>query len=460
LIYQSTRGGAPESDFATVILDGLAPDGGLYVPKTLPTFDATEMAALRGADLSRITCAITAKFAAGCLDPRQVDTILSHAFAGFTHPAATPLVELAPQSWLLELFHGPTLAFKDVAMQVLAPLMAHFLTQQGRTAFILGATSGDTGGAAMAAFAGVAGVRSLFLYPDGGVSPFQEAQMLGLSGPTQRAIPVSGSFDDCQRIVKSLVARPDLRERLGLTAVNSVNWGRILAQSGYYARTALILGTPDRQVDFVVPTGNFGNIYAGWIARRMGFPIGRLTMAVNENDSLHGAFHHGALTPASTVKTNTPAIDIQLASNLERLVHDLAPDAVRTMVQALSERKPASVRSLAAENLAAFFDVQRVSQGQTLARIKTVFDQTHHIVDPHTALALEAASIRPHADRETVVLATAHPIKFAETVTRMIDEKHLLRGCPSSSTVNAQRPTAIAATEGEVAEAIENCARN
>lgn len=416
MIYQSTRGSSPEVDFAQTILGGLAPDGGLYVPKSIPLFDASAQAELRGADLTRITCAIAARFAEASLTPGQVDQLLKDAFAGFTHPAITPLVEIGQRQWLLELFHGPTLAFKDVAMQVLAPLLGHFLGREDRTALILGATSGDTGGAAMAAFVGTPSVKSVFLYPHGGVSSFQAAQMQGLSNANHRAIAVNGSFDDCQRIVKSLLKRPDLRARLGLTAVNSVNWGRILAQSAYYARTALILGRADRPVDFVVPTGNFGNVYAGWIARRMGFPVGRLTLVVNENDSLQQVFQHGQLKRADVIRTNTPAIDIQIASNLERLVYDISPGDVAAIATAMNDGTPVLLPQLATDAMRDCFDVIRVAQDRTLARIKSSHSATGQIVDPHTALAIEGAAMRPRSDRETVVLSTAHPIKFRENV--------------------------------------------
>ncbi len=414
--YISTRGHAPEVGFETAILDGLAPDGGLYVPRHVMPFSAPELAACRSESLTALNARIFAHFAEGA----PVEPLLAHAHDRFTHPAITPLVQIDRDRWVMELFHGPTLAFKDLAMQALAPLMGHFLARAGRHATILGATSGDTGGAALAGFADVPGVEALFLYPEGGVSPFQAAQMQALSRPGLRAVPVRGSFDDCQRIVKSILAGAKAPAPPGLTAVNSVNWGRILAQSAYYARAALLLGSPDRPVHFVVPTGNFGNLYAGLLAKRLGFAVGQLVVATNANDSLHRIIENGTAARATVARTLSPAMDIRVPSNLERLIFDLAGDAgaaqVRTLYTADSLTLPPAIH----QHLRALLRSESVSDAQTLARIRETEARAGYVPDPHTAVGLEIACRVELPPGEVVTLATAHPVKFAETVTQAL----------------------------------------
>jgi threonine synthase len=411
--YISTRGLAPAATFAKVILDGLAPDSGLYVPRVLPRLDPASLDRLKGVDFVATAEAVLTPFVAGTIAADRLRTILRGAYARFSHPAVAPLVEVAPRRWVLELFHGPTLAFKDHALQILGPLMGHFLAQADRRAFVLCATSGDTGGAALAALAGVDRVRALVLYPMGGVSAFQEAQMHGLAGPTRRVIAVDGSFDDCQRLVKEALGDSSLRERYGLAAVNSVNWGRIAAQAVYYAHASLRLSRAGEPVDFAVPTGNFGNAYSGLIAQRMGFPVGRVLVATNDNDALVRVADEGVLSPGGVVRTNTPAMDIQLASNFERVLFDLGANC-ETPVAGLLGGAPLPERMR--RGLRDSLSFARVSQPATLARMKTLFDQTGYIADPHTALALEAAERFDAGPRHLVTLATAHPAKFAETV--------------------------------------------
>ena len=420
MIYISTRGKAPATNFDTVILEGIASDGGLYLPRTVPQFTAKEQQALAREDMTALTIEIVRRFAGESLEENTLRSLLGNCFSCFSHPAITPLVQIGPGRWVMELFHGPTLAFKDVAMQVLAPLMGHFLRTRQRSAFIIGATSGDTGGAALAAFAALPQLGALFLYPDGGVSPFQAAQMQALSSSRRRAIPVDGNFDDCQRIVKSLLARPDLRERFGLTAVNSVNWGRIVAQSTYYALAAMTLGAAGRPVHFIVPTGNFGNVYAGILAKRMGFAVGELVIASNENDSLHRLLQTGTLEPGAVIRTNTPAMDIQLASNVERILYDLAGpepgNIVRRIMDDLGTRNVATLPPALLQALQQTLRSQRISQEETLATMRTSYEKSGYLADPHTAVALAAVERLRLPPGEVVVLATAHPAKFSETV--------------------------------------------
>lgn len=412
-MYRSTRGQAPLAGFDTVIRDGLAPDGGLYVPERVVPFTPAELADARGLSLIELTGRIVVRFGG---DAARVPALLARAHDGFTHPAVVPLVQTGADAWVMELFHGPTLAFKDLAMQVLAPLMGDALARAGRTATIIGATSGDTGGAALAAFAGVPGVRALFLYPQGGVSAFQAAQMAALSRPDLRAVPVTGSFDDCQRIVKSLLAGGAVPR---LTAVNSVNWGRILAQSAYYAFAALRLGSAGTPVNFAVPTGNFGNVYAAILARRLGFAVGSLVVATNANETVHQLVHTGRAGGGPVVPTLSPAMDIKVPSNLERLIHDLGADGAQVRdlfggagAMALPGDLHAALRATVLS--------AAVSDDETLAQMRAMRGRTGYVADPHTAVALAAAGRVDLPPGPVVVLATAHPVKFRETVARAL----------------------------------------
>jgi threonine synthase len=414
--YISTRGRSSVADFATVILDGLAPDGGLYVPRTIPRLEAGVIRALEGATFARTAEAVLTPFTGGKINASALHTILNGAYARFEHTSVAPLIEVAPRRWVLELFHGPTLAFKDHALQILGPIVGHFLAERGREAFVLCATSGDTGGAALAAMEGVGNVRALVLYPKGGVSAFQEAQMHALTGPGRRVVAVEGSFDDCQRLVKQVLGDVALRDRYRLTAVNSVNWGRIAAQAVYYAHAALRLSRNGEPVDFAVPTGNFGNAYSGLVAQRMGFPVGRLLVATNENDTLVRVAETGRMSPRPVVPTNTPAMDIQRPSNLERLLFDLSGDGASVAACLDGQDIPQAMRAGLEKGLS----LARVSQSATMARMRRLFHQTGYIADPHTALALDAADGLDPGPRHLVTLATAHPVKFAETVVAAI----------------------------------------
>lgn len=418
MIYCSTRSPSIEADFRTAILSGLAPDGGLFVPRQVPRLDAATLARLEGASFLETALAVIGPFVGDSIDRQTLAALLHQAYAPFTHPSVAPLVDIAPRRWVLELFHGPTLAFKDHALQTLGALIGNFLDKGRQRPLVLCATSGDTGGAALSALARIESLRLLVLYPRGGVSAFQEAQMHALSGPSRRVRAVAGSFDDCQRLVKQAFADPGLRQRHSLMAVNSVNWGRIAAQAVYFAHAALRLARPGMPVDFAVPTGNFGNVYSGLLARRMGFPVGRLLVATNANDALVRLAETGALAPRPVIATNTPAMDIQIASNLERLLFDLtreqpvAGGGVEPLMAgaALSEGVLADLRRT--------LEFARVSPSATEAQMRGLHDQTGYLADPHTALALAAVQGIARHDRQLVILSTAHPAKFAETVQR------------------------------------------
>lgn len=452
--YISTRQCAPEVGIGCAILDGLAPDGGLYVPSNIPEFESAELATLSDAKFRDLSCAIFQRFVGDEMTNADLAAIVDKACSAFRHPSVVPLVELGQGHWVMELFHGPTLAFKDLAMQFLAPMMDHFLSRADRGAFILCATSGDTGGAALSAFQNMDHVRSLVLYPKGGVSTFQENQMQHLSTGHSQAVAVDGTFDDCQRIVKAILANDAHKTRYGLTAVNSVNWGRIMAQTVYYAKASLALASEKGPVNFVVPTGNFGNAYAGIIAKRMGFPIGKIIVATNENDTLHRAIESGVFEPEKTVGTNTPAMDIQVPSNFERIVFDAdrTPDksASRQFIGALKQVGKAAVPSDVLEIIRKDIATFAVSQDATARQIKKTYQQTGYMADPHTALALAASTQVGQCSGATIVLATAHPVKFSQTVIDALGTQDQITAYRGARFEAATAVPVLAATEKDV----------
>ena len=418
--FVSTRQNAPETDLENVILEGLAPDGGLYVPVSVPQFLTNEFEALKNTSFPKLASIIFGKFLSVGRETDEVCDIVANAYTAFSDPEIAPLVQLDDGLWVMELFHGPTYAFKDLALQVLAPLMDFFLQKQDKELFVLCATSGDTGGAALASLNSIKNVRALVLYPEGGVSKFQEQQMLNLSSSSCRAIPVRGSFDDCQRLVKELLGNQQLRQSYGLTAVNSVNWGRILAQAVYYARASLELSKDEQVIDFVVPTGNFGNAYSGLLAKRMGFPVGLVWVANNENDTLHKALENGTYNPGRTIKTNTPAMDIQSPSNFERFIFDndgtKGKLETRTFINQLAKTGKSKISEDLLSRIRYAVRSQTVEAADTARQIASIHSRTGYMVDPHTALALRVSEEDLTIERPRVVLATAHPIKFSETV--------------------------------------------
>jgi threonine synthase len=452
--YISTRQCAPEVDIGRAILDGLAPDGGLYVPSKIPKFESSELAKLSDAEFRDLSCAIFQRFVGDVMTNADLAATVDKACSAFKHPSVVPLVEIGQRLWVMELFHGPTLAFKDLAMQFLAPMMGHFLSSEGRDAFILCATSGDTGGAALSAFQNMDHVRSLVLYPKGGVSTFQENQMQHLTTGHSQAVAVDGTFDDCQRIVKAILANDAHKIRFSLTAVNSVNWGRIMAQTVYFAKASLALASEKVPVNFVVPTGNFGNAYAGIIAKRMGFPIGKIIVATNENDTLHRAIEDGVFEPGKTVGTNTPAMDIQAPSNFERIVFDAdrSPNKsasrqfVGTLKQVGKAVVPSDVLGIIREDILTL----PVSQDVTARQIKKTYQQTGYMVDPHTALALAASAQLGKCTGATVALATAHPVKFSQTVIDALGTQDQITAYRGASFEAAIAPPALAATEKDI----------
>ncbi len=419
LDYVSTRGQAPALRFCDALLAGLAPDGGLYVPTGWPRVPDDEIASFAGRAYAEVAASILHRFAEGELPEPLLRAICTEAYAGFTHRAVAPLRQQGPNDWVLELFHGPTLAFKDLAMQVLARLMDHVLESRGGHATIVGATSGDTGGAAIEAFRASARADVFILFPLGRVSDVQRRQMTTVRDANVHAIAIEGSFDDCQAIVKALFAREGFRRSVALAAVNSINWGRIAAQAAYYFAAAAALGGPARKVSFTVPTGNFGDVLAGDVARRMGLPIERLVIATNLNDIVARTLATGTYAVRGVVPTQSPSMDIQISSNFERLlfeVHDRDGAAVRRLMAALAKSGSFRIEPAALDRLRAGFAAGRANEAEMAEAMRETLRATGYLADPHTSVGLAVARREMSPETPMVTLATAHPAKFPDAV--------------------------------------------
>jgi threonine synthase len=421
--YLSTRGEAPKLGFSEAFLAGLARDGGLYVPETMPTMAPAAIGGLAGMVYAEAAAKVIAPFLDGQFGEAELAAMTQQAYSGFRHPATAPLVEIGDNLWALELFHGPTLAFKDFAMQWLGRLMEHALGKRGRRATILGATSGDTGASAIEAFAGLSQADVFILFPHGRVSDVQRRQMTTVDEPNVHAIAIEGNFDDCQAILKGLFNDLAFRDELNLSGVNSINWARIAAQIVYYFTAAIALGAPARRVSFTVPTGNFGDVFAGFCARRMGLPVGRLVIATNENDILARALDTGVYSKRAVVATQSPSMDIQVSSNFERLLFEAYgrdAAAVRGLMASLAQSGEFSIAPQALRFIREAFDADSADEAQCAAEMQRVHKECGYLVDPHTAVAVSAARRALARDRATpmVVLSTAHPAKFPAAVER------------------------------------------
>lgn len=421
--YFSTRGGAPTIGFGDALLAGLAPDGGLYLPREWPLLDPDQIEGFAGRPYAEVAAEVVHPFAGEEFGRSELLELASSAYAGFTHAAVTPLVQIGPNDFVLELFHGPTLAFKDLAMQLLARMMDRALAKRGRRATIVGATSGDTGSAAIEAFRGSERADVFILFPRGRVSPVQQRQMTTVREANVHAIAIEGSFDDCQALLKEMFRRERFRRGVSLAAVNSINWARIVAQAAYYFTAAIALGAPHRKVAFAVPTGNFGDVFAGYVAKRMGLPIERLLIATNSNDILARTFATGGrYEVGNVVATASPSMDIQVSSNFERLLseaydHDGA--AVSRLMQGLSQSGAFQINSGAMERIRALFTADRAGEADMAAAMKSTLVRSGYLADPHTSVALSVAGKRRAPDGvPMVVLATAHPAKFPDAVER------------------------------------------
>ncbi|MEL7718782.1 threonine synthase [Citromicrobium bathyomarinum] len=422
--YVSTRGQAPVLDFEGVTLTGLASDGGLYLPQEWPQFSREEIAALRGLPYSELAVQIMAPFVGESLTEAELRDLCQRAYGNFSHAAVTPLVQLDERHWLLELFHGPTLAFKDVALQLLGLLFETFLARRDRPLTIVGATSGDTGSAAIHAVAGRKNVEIFMLHPEGRVSEIQRRQMTTVSAANVHNIAIAGSFDDAQAMVKRMFADSALTDTLNIGAVNSINWARLMAQVVYYFYAALQLGAPDRKVSFSVPTGNFGDVFAGYVAAQMGLPVGRLIVATNKNDILARAIRDGDYSVGESHATITPSMDIQVSSNFERLLFEANgrdAAALAAQMDGFASSKTLPLESAQREAIAAMFSAERATPEETLAAMRWAHESCGEVIDPHTAVGLHAArALATDAAVPVVTLATAHPAKFPGAVKQAI----------------------------------------
>lgn len=407
------------------MLAGLARDGGLYLPQSYPQFAPGKIAEFAGKPYGAVAKAVLAPFMSGEIDAATLGAMVDDAYACFRHGAVAPLQQLESNLFILELFHGPTLAFKDVAMQLLARLMEHALTRRGQHATIVGATSGDTGAAAIDAFRGLANVDVVIFYPHERVSPVQRRQMTTVEGDNIHVVALEGTFDDCQAAVKSLFNHAAFRDEYGLSGVNSINWARVLAQTVYYFTSAVALGAPHREVSFAVPTGNFGDILAGWIAKRMGLPIDRLVIATNENDILVRALETGRYEIRGVRQTQSPSMDIQVSSNFERLLFETGGQDGAQVKNQMNALRQSGAFTIADDHLAAIraeFDAAATNEDETQAEIARCWHGAGELVDPHTAVAVAAARRHLAANPATpvVALGTAHAAKFPDAIERAI----------------------------------------
>lgn len=416
--YVSTRGEAPVLGFADVLLAGLATDGGLYVPKDWPSFSSEDIRAMRGKPYADVALKILTPFVGSDIAPADLKAMVDAAYGSFRHPAVAPLVQVGPSHFVLELFHGPTLAFKDVAMQLLSRLMDHVLRERGTNATIVGATSGDTGGAAIAAFAGSERTDIFILFPKGRVSPVQQRQMTTSGAANVHAVAVEGTFDDCQALIKAMFNDQRFRQKAALSGVNSINWARIMAQIVYYFTAAASLGSPDRTVSFTVPTGNFGDIFAGYAAKRMGLPVDRLIIATNENDILARTLGGGRYEKTGVHATTSPSMDIEISSNFERLLFEAGgrdAESVRRMMQQLAQSGSFALPEATLSAIRAEFDADRSDRAQTAETIGSYLTSSAYMLDPHTAVGVNVAE-RHLGDSPMITLGTAHPAKFPDAV--------------------------------------------
>jgi threonine synthase len=418
--YVSTRGQAPAVGFVDAVLGGLAPDGGLYTPEAWPAFSREEIAGFAGQPYAAVAAKVLGKFAGDEIAADDLETMCAEAYAGFSHAAVVPLVQISPGAFIAELFHGPSLAFKDVAMQLLARLYDHLLAGQGRRQTILCATSGDTGGAAVEAFRGSRTTRVVAMFPEGRISEVQRRFMTTAAEPNIACVAVKGSFDDCQAILKDAMADQGLRQAVDLAAVNSINFARIAAQAVYYFTTAVALGAPARPVTYVVPSGNFGDAFAGYGARRMGLPIGRIVVATNANDILARALQSGRYARGAVQPTISPAMDIQSASNFERLYFEAVgrePVETARAFEAFARTGAVDIPPGALSAMQEIFTGVAVGEDETARTILSTLNETGELIDPHTAVAV-AALRRSALEAPAVVLSTAHPAKFPEDVAK------------------------------------------
>lgn len=459
--YVSTRGQAPELGFEDVVLAGLARDGGLYLPKAWPQLAPAVIKSFAGKSFADVAVDVILPFTGGAITRAELKRMADDAYATFGHASVTPLVEIAPNRFILELFHGPTLAFKDVAMQLLARLMDHVLAKRGARATIAGATSGDTGGAAIEAFRTSSRVDVVILFPEGRVSDVQRRMMTTPQEKNVHAVAVEGTFDDCQALVKGMFNDHAFRDRVALSGVNSINWARIVAQATYYFVAASALGAPQRAASFVVPTGNFGDIFAGYVARQMGLPIADLVIASNANDILPRTVASGRYEMRAVEATTSPSMDIQISSNFERYLFEASGrDAalVRGLMGALKQSGSFALDAKLHQRLQMDFKAAAASEAEVEDAIRRTRTSSGYLLDPHTACAVVAADkTLKGSDTPQIILSTAHPAKFPDALERITGERPGLPTRLASLMTDPERfdvlPNDLAAVEAYVEKA-------
>ncbi len=461
--YVSTRGEGAPLDFTEVMLAGLARDGGLYVPESWPSVMNADIAGLAGRPYAEVAVEVMRPFVGASIPEADLARMAQEAYGSFRHPATVPLIQLNPSLFVLELFHGPTLAFKDLAMQLVARLMDHALEQRGQRTTIVVATSGDTGGAAVEAFRGRAQVDVVVLFPQGRISEVQRRMMTTAPDANVHAVAVEGTFDDCQALVKAMFNHHAFRDRVRLSGVNSINWARIVAQAVYYFTAAVALGAPHRKVAFTVPTGNFGDVYAGYVAAKMGLPIDRLVVATNVNDILARTFATGTYDIRDVVATSSPSMDIQVSSNFERLLFDAYgrdAGAVRALMGSLAQSKNFSVSSPALQKLRELFSADRAEEQEVAATIRAWMREAGYCADPHTAVALAVAE-KETRDRSVpmVVLSTAHPAKFPDAVKAACGVTPALPEWLGDLATRKERVTVLPADQAQIEQFVLSASR-
>jgi threonine synthase len=461
--YVSTRGEAPPLGFGEAMLAGLAHDGGLYVPEAWPQLEPAAIAGFAGRPYAEVAVAVMRPFVGDAIAEHDLARMAREAYGNFRHPAVAPLAQLGVSDFVLELFHGPTLAFKDLAMQLLARLMDHGLAARGERTTIIVATSGDTGGAAIEAFRGRARTDLFVLFPQGRVSDVQRRMMTTATDDNVHALAIEGTFDDCQGIAKAMFNHHAFRDQVKLSGVNSINWARIAAQVVYYFTAAVALGAPHRKIAFTVPTGNFGDIYAGYAALRMGLPIDRLVIATNVNDILARTLATGTYELREVTPTTSPSMDIQVASNFERIlfdVYDRDGRPVRALMASLAQSQRFALSADALAGLRAIFSAGRADAEETAASIRTVLRESGHFIDPHTAVGVAVA------EKETrdpaipmVVLGTAHSAKFPDAMQAACGIRPPLPDWLSDLAERPERVTLLPADQAQVERHILSTSR-
>ena len=428
--YLSTRGESSAAGFADVLLDGLARDGGLTLPESWPRFSQDDLREMAGLPYDALVTRVIAPFVGEAVSHDDLAAMAAESYASFGHSAVAPLKQLGPRLWLMELFHGPTLAFKDYPLQMVGRLFDHVLAQRGGHVTIVGATSGDTGSAAIEACRGRGRIDVFILHPEGRVSEVQRRQMTTVEEPNVHNLAIQGTFDDCQDLVKALFNDHAFRDEARLSAVNSINWARIMVQVAYYFHAALALGAPERPVAFSVPTGNFGNVFAGYVAKQMGLPVERLIVGSNRNDILTRFFESGAMTMAPVEPSLSPSMDIQVSSNFERLLYDLLDRDGAAVARTLASFRQSGEFRLGEAAMArarALFEGRRYDDEASLAEVARTLAETGELVEPHSAIgiaAARAAALSPEVP--IVAMATAHPAKFPDAVERAVGQRPAL----------------------------------